>query len=409
MELSLSAIKGLLQQELYQFQSEIKAEIKKLSDKIERAMSSSGQQVPKMLNNSNLNKDKEIAKLGYQSVVILNPSSDVNYNQILDFTEFFNDLDVPDLSLASSSFEKVGTACASSVITTTNSLSDTSSSVTTSSNSCCTVAELPKLVENKKSNSDNSEDYSDDELIKEIPEVLVNQTNTTETDEVSVKNKKETPDKKPSLSDLALTCKIATIFDKATGLKMYECPFCNKLFKLLKDMYRHLMIHTDHRPFVCEVCNKAFKRASHLRVHLQIHTGERPYKCEKCPKTFCGYSALKRHQLVHERQEQKDKKVPAEKDYDVAISGTRERPYVCGICDRRFKQKSHRNLHFNTFHLQEKKFMCSICDKAFARKEHLARHTRSHTGERPYKCPKCPMSFSDSSTLCKHKRSKHDM
>lgn len=93
------------------------------------------------------------------------------------------------------------------------------------------------------------------------------------------------------------------------------CKICSKDFKYANDLRKHLLIHSDERPFqclqcdqkfrqagclknhiacqhgtntvyTCYYCNKSFPIKERLRLHMRVHSGERPYKCSLCPKTF---------------------------------------------------------------------------------------------------------------------------
>ncbi|KAL2011560.1 hypothetical protein VTN00DRAFT_4278 [Thermoascus crustaceus] len=50
---------------------------------------------------------------------------------------------------------------------------------------------------------------------------------------------------------------------------------------------------------------------------------------------------------------------------------------------------------------------CSICQGTFRRPEHLKRHYRSHTKEKPFECLKCGRRFSRTDTLHRHELSHH--
>lgn len=71
---------------------------------------------------------------------------------------------------------------------------------------------------------------------------------------------------------------------------------------------------------------------------------------------------------------------------------TRDRPYICHICNKRFIQKAHLIIH-KRIHTGEKPYSCHICNKRFAQSSHLAVHKRVHTGEKPFFCNFCGMGF----------------
>jgi len=94
-------------------------------------------------------------------------------------------------------------------------------------------------------------------------------------------------------------------------------------------------------------------------------------------------------------------------DVDSEISSkageSNERPYVCDVCRKRYKQLSHLNRH-EMSHGKKKPFNCEICQKGFVRQSHLEVHLRSHTGQRPYVCEVCGKAFKKDDHLARHRQ-----
>jgi len=48
----------------------------------------------------------------------------------------------------------------------------------------------------------------------------------------------------------------------------YDCPYCGKLFKINRELKRHVRIHTGVKPFSCRHCSQRFSRRDQLKTHL---------------------------------------------------------------------------------------------------------------------------------------------
>lgn len=50
------------------------------------------------------------------------------------------------------------------------------------------------------------------------------------------------------------------------------CEKCNKGFKNPLALNRHMISHSERRPYICKICTQAFKRCTHLARHkLLVH------------------------------------------------------------------------------------------------------------------------------------------
>lgn len=198
----------------------------------------------------------------------------------------------------------------------------------------------------------------------------------------------------------------------------HKCSFCDKTFHQLSNLKSHMTIHKKTEPVECNICNKTFRnpkslcyhKKSHsysklsdnkpkktschicgklvsetnLRKHLITHTDDRPFKCKICDNMFKYPETLASHILIHENR----------------------KPYPCKYCDKKFRTSSEISKH-TKIHLGLKSHKCSYCDKSFTTSTHLRTHTRVHTGQMPYKCDICSKDFRHSGTLKNHMKT-HD-
>lgn len=62
---------------------------------------------------------------------------------------------------------------------------------------------------------------------------------------------------------------------KRSSEKVHRCPTCGKSFFAMKDIRRHLVVHTRNRDFLCQYCPRRFGRRDHLVRHMRLaHGGE---------------------------------------------------------------------------------------------------------------------------------------
>src|SRR5271156_1131485 len=86
-----------------------------------------------------------------------------------------------------------------------------------------------------------------------------------------------------------------------------------------------------------------------------------------------------------------------------ANSHTKEKPFPCGICQKRFRASSSVSVHLSAVHGgREKEFKCTQCGSEFISVWRLKGHLTVHTSERPHKCGFCEKSYKSSRTKRKH-------
>ena len=90
-----------------------------------------------------------------------------------------------------------------------------------------------------------------------------------------------------------------------TNRRPFKCTQCEKCFRLSSYLQDHLQIHSAERPFKCALCEKCFTRKQTLFYHKRKFHSDSPHKCESCCKDFTDDNALKRHDC--EKRSARDK------------------------------------------------------------------------------------------------------
>lgn len=188
------------------------------------------------------------------------------------------------------------------------------------------------------------------------------------------------------------------------------CLQCNKIFNNSKELTRHLRnTHlTEDQKCACPLCGIKFTRScnmyKHVRklhdpeaVRLVLPTKEKPFECDRCHRRYTQKRQLNCHiKDKHKNGEEANNKTSYKKKPEV-------RP-LCFVCGSSFSNKAHLIVHM-TRHTGERPFKCDLCERDFPRISDLTTHRRIHTGEKPFKCKLCEKSFRVSTKLATHMRS----
>nr|XP_019596934.1 PREDICTED: PR domain zinc finger protein 5 isoform X1 [Rhinolophus sinicus] len=193
--------------------------------------------------------------------------------------------------------------------------------------------------------------------------------------------------------------------------EIFDCQECMKKFISANQLKRHMITHSEKRPYNCEICNKSFKRLDQVGAHKVIHSEDKPYKCKLCGKGFAHRNVYKNHKKTHseERPFQCEEckalfRTPFSLQRHLLIHNS-ERTFKCPHCDATFKRKDTLNVHVQVVHERHKKYRCELCNKAFVTPSVLRSHKKTHTGEKEKICPYCGQKFASSGTLRVHIRS----
>lgn len=70
---------------------------------------------------------------------------------------------------------------------------------------------------------------------------------------------------------------------------------CDKVYDQLHYLKRHLITHSDERPYQCDECGQGFKCMAHLKGHAKVHQNDYPYACAECQSAFKRSGDLNKH------------------------------------------------------------------------------------------------------------------
>lgn len=221
---------------------------------------------------------------------------------------------------------------------------------------------------------------------------------------------------KPFICDLCDGKRFASLQDlrghmRAVHLKLKTvskktpCPICGKIFSGRDKMSRHRQIihfKDQIRPFICSICGFSCISKDVLRKHLIVHSNERPFQCLECDKSF----KLKGILTVH-----------------IKAVHVGERNFICGICGCGFKNKRQLNIHMVT-HSIETPFKCEYCPASFKLKRNRKTHEiRMHCGtnqgeikltkpkkemKNRFQCSLCCVTFYTRKQVAKHIQTTHE-
>lgn len=171
-------------------------------------------------------------------------------------------------------------------------------------------------------------------------------------------------------------------------IAQYQCSECDKSFMSLGGFRNHQEVHSSKRSHVCDICGRGFLRKGILKDHMNtVHSKARLFQCTLCSKSFTSRNVFQSHQMTH----------------------TKEKPYQCRHCEKRYYKTSDRTMHENQVHLGIRPFKCSYCTASFIRDRERRLHERIHTKAKLYSCELCPEGYNKFAEYKAHRSSEHGL
>ena len=184
-----------------------------------------------------------------------------------------------------------------------------------------------------------------------------------------------------------------------TNERPYRCNLCNQRFLQSSHLTHHLFTHVDYQSKTCADCHLSFDTLQELIMHCRQHEGELRFlrnliECEICKMIFKTKESLRRHMLTHSQQKpylcetcNLSFKQRSQLENHARIH-SEEKNFNCTVCGKMFKHKRTKDIHMLR-HTKIKPHECDKCGAAYLEKRNLKYHMLTHTQERPYECKFC--------------------
>ncbi|KAJ3613226.1 hypothetical protein NHX12_019476 [Muraenolepis orangiensis] len=213
-----------------------------------------------------------------------------------------------------------------------------------------------------------------------------------------------------------------------SGSMRHQCHLCSKTFQATSKLQRHMMTHTDQRPFRCQMCEKSFRQETHLRVHSRTHLWSKYHR----QRSFYIGRPLSRT-AAHNTKPPVDvlaAKRPIDAFEKKSVTPTFPKmthvqtltlPNVQSSSCRLMPSTTYMNSTVNSAVISKgflkkgqnyrsarirngSQHRCVMCFKCFPSPSKLRRHEMVHTGLKPFQCLLCGKRFRQAPHLKVHEK-----
>lgn len=146
----------------------------------------------------------------------------------------------------------------------------------------------------------------------------------------------------------------------------YQCTICDQIYDNKTALREHEIMHSVGGEYTCKVCGKKFRSLIGLKIHNNKHQNDliqQQLNGSKTKETSGGLNGeVNGANLLY---------------YEEVDGLDKERPFVCRVCDKRFKTKHALPYHM-LLHTGETPFVCDFCGKGFRALISLKLHAKKH-------------------------------
>ncbi|XP_022223123.1 zinc finger protein 569-like [Drosophila obscura] len=187
------------------------------------------------------------------------------------------------------------------------------------------------------------------------------------------------------------------------------CKTCGKQFAKPTFLRRHQVVHTKEKSYVCEACLLSFSQQSSLQRHKRIKHARSETNSVPEDTDQVAHQALTALLDLQSGMVARPQNTPKRCG---SLQTTMEEQPQCSIVavlDRLDPSGQVTTLTVQRIQRSPNRcyYVCEFCAKEFFKTYDLIRHRRSHTKEKPYPCHRCLKRFSTQTKLNEHRKRMH--